>query len=78
MTPDQKLEMLRSLDVEKALSLAPAFLKGGWKDDGVWADKRETALAGLHKARLRQPAHFTAKEREASREWLLENGWRPT
>ena len=78
MTPAQKLEMLRSLDVEKALSLAPAFLEGGWKDDGVWADQRETALAGLHKARLRQPAHFTAKERAASREWLLKNGWRLT
>ena len=70
-----KLEMLKTLDVDKALAIAPIAL-GGWKDNGVWAGGREVALAALHKARVRQPKVFNKSERAVSGAWLQENGWR--
>lgn len=75
----EKTRIARELDVEAAFNLAPGareIVKGGYKDTGQWADAKETALAGLHRARLLQPKHFTAAELLTSRMWLMNNGWR--
>ena len=75
----EKLRILKELDVEAALNGAPGarnVVVGGYKDTGQWADAKETALAGLHRARLMSPNHFTAEERATSTKWLFENGWR--
>ena len=60
----------------EAMRIAPPYVKGGCKDDGSRASKRETVTAGLHKARVMQPKVFTPDEVKLSREWLLANGWR--
>ena len=75
----EKIRIARELDVEAALNSTPGardVVVGGYKDTGQWADAKETALAGLHRARLMQPRHFTAEERATSTKWLFEHGWR--
>jgi hypothetical protein len=76
LTQVQRFILLKTLDVEWAMRIAPPFVKGGFKDDGSHASKRETVTATLHKARLMQPKAFTEEERKISREWLVANGWR--
>ena len=70
------ISLLRSLDVDKALAVSPYQPTGGVKDNGAYADTRETALAGMHKARVKAWAHFTTEERTTSKTWLSSNGWR--
>jgi len=79
LTDREKLRTLKELDVEAALNGAPGardVVKGGYKDTGQWANAKETALAGLHRARLMSSNHFTAEERATSTKWVFENGWR--
>jgi len=76
LTQVQRFILLKTLDVEWAMRIAPPFVKGGFKDDGSHASKRETVTATLHKARLMRPKAFTEEERKISSEWLVANGWR--
>jgi hypothetical protein len=76
LTDVRKFLLLKTLDVDWAMRIAPPFVKGGFKDDGSRASKRETCTATLHKARLMQPKLFTEAELTLSREWLKGNGWR--
>ena len=75
----ERLRILRELDVEASLKLFPQAAKvvvGGYNASGRYTDAKETALAGLHRARLIMPNVFTAAEKQASRQWLYDGGWR--
>ena len=61
----RRFMLLKTLDVDWAMRIAPPFVKGGFKDDGSHASKRETVTATLHKARLMQPKVFTRGRGEA-------------
>jgi len=72
----RRVMLLRTMDIDWAMRIAPPYVKGGFKDDGSRASKRETVTAGLHKARVMQPKVFTPDEVKLSRDWLSANGWR--
>jgi len=72
----EKIRITRALDVDAALAGVSVKPPGGYKDTGEWAGQREVALAGLHRARIAQPRHFSKAERQRSKQWLLDNGWR--
>jgi hypothetical protein len=74
----KRIDILRRLDVDAALAASPYTPPGGFKDNGQPADTRETALAGMHKARVSLRDTFTPAERMESVQWLLNNGWRVT
>ena len=75
-TRAEKMRILHDLDIDAALAVSPYHPPGGYKDNGQYADTREVALAGLHRARLRQPKEFSGAELMASRLWLYNNGWK--
>ena len=72
----RRVILLRTMDIDWAMRIAPPYVKGGFKDDGSHASKRETVTASLHKARVLQPKVFTPDEVKLSRDWLSANGWR--
>jgi hypothetical protein len=76
LTDSEKLRIARELDVDAALAGSPYTPPGGYKDTGEYAGQRETVLAGLHRARIMQPRHFSKEERRLSKQWLFDNGWR--
>lgn len=67
MIAKERLRILKGLDVDAALKHVATL--------GFIPDTREIALAGLHKARCRQPRYFTREELKASRDWLEEHGY---
>lgn len=65
---DRHIDALRRLD----LDYLKEFLR---KQGAPLPDSDENVLAGAHKARLVVP-QFTAEEKELSRAWLLEHGFK--
>jgi len=42
----RRVILLRTMDIDWAMRIAPPYVKGGFKDDGSRASKRETVTAG--------------------------------
>lgn len=67
---DWGLNILKNPTPENALEFWQFFKKAP-------PVKETVMLAGIHKARLQHPA-FTNEEREVSKKWLSENGYKPS
>ena len=74
----ERLRILRELDIDAALKLNPYKPPGGINEmTGEFDDQRKVVLAGLHKARLMCPKRLLTKEqREDSLLWLMEHGYK--
>ncbi len=64
----EQLRILRELDVDTALKIVAK--------KGFIPDRRENAIAGLHKARIEVGAPtFSEAELKVSRDWLIANDY---
>lgn len=60
--------ILDQMDVDAALANVSVL--------GFKPDTREIAEAGMHKARLKAGGAFTREQRDASRQWLRDHGFK--
>jgi len=77
--PKELIDVLKRMDPEELWvrnAEATAQIKK-WRPTITEAQLHTNSLAGAHKARLAIGEHFTASELSASREWLVDHGFKP-